>query len=166
MLNRFKNLNADNQAGFLLGLSETVIDLLSHSSGYEEAKEALMICWEWLVYKQKPGDEIYYLLDDGTEFSGLFIHMQMDEENSQEAVWNCIVDAVAYTDWQAYLHQKEKYLPSPIENVDGDLVQHFLDNFYEIKSTNKELVEKFIMYCEKVERVDKESLMKYLKSFL
>ncbi|MFJ8526921.1 Imm6 family immunity protein [Bacillus sp. NPDC094106] len=166
MLNRFKNLNADKQAGFLLGLSEIVIDVLSHSSGYEEAKETMIICWEWREYKQKSGDKIYYLLDDGTEFSGLFIRMEMDKGNLQEAVWNCIVDAVAYTDWQAYLHQKEKYLPSPIENVDEDLVQHFLDNFHEIKSINKELVEKFILYCEKIERVDKESTMKYLKSFL
>ncbi|MEH7460075.1 MULTISPECIES: hypothetical protein [Bacillus] len=42
MLNRFKNLSADKQAGFLLGLSEIVIDVLSHSSGYEEAKEAMI----------------------------------------------------------------------------------------------------------------------------
>ncbi|MFX3617472.1 MAG: Imm6 family immunity protein [Sporolactobacillus sp.] len=63
-------LQPDTQVAFLLGLSETIVDELSTSSDYENVTHALKVRWEWLEKKQYSGDEIYYLLDDGTESTG------------------------------------------------------------------------------------------------
>ncbi|MDM5155435.1 Imm6 family immunity protein [Bacillus sp. DX1.1] len=162
MLVTFKSLESNAQVAFLLGVSETIVELLSTSLEYEDVTNALKVCWEWLENKRYSGDEIYYLLDDGTEFSGLFMQMQNENDPLWELVWSCIVDAVSFTDWKAYQYRGEKYLPAPIENVDEDLVQQFLDSFYRIKDTNKDMATNYISYLTTSDTLKKEDIMHFL----
>ncbi|MEI3614141.1 Imm6 family immunity protein [Pseudogracilibacillus sp. SO30301A] len=148
MLDTIEKLESDRQVAFLLGLSETVVDLLISSPAYKDINSAMKACWEWLENKRYSGDEIYYLLDDGTEFTGLFMQMQDEKEPFKELVWGCIVDAISFTTWRAYQFEKEEYLPAPIENVDESILQQFLDGFYGTKQINKVLVKEFINYLK------------------
>lgn len=48
MLDTFERLESDRQVAFLLGLSETVVDLLISSSAYRDINSTMKVCWEWL----------------------------------------------------------------------------------------------------------------------
>ncbi|MGG2016514.1 Imm6 family immunity protein [Bacillus sp. S10(2024)] len=167
MLDTFENLGSDRQVAFLLGLSGTVVNLLTSSSAYKDINNAMKTCWEWLENKRYLGDEIYYLLDDGTEFTGLFMQMQDESNPLKELVWGCIVDAISFTTWRAYQFDNEEYLPAPIENVDGSILQQFLDGFYEIKLINKVVAKEFINYLEDSNTsLKKDDIMHFLKELL
>ncbi|WP_181294619.1 Imm6 family immunity protein [Heyndrickxia sporothermodurans] len=164
MLDTIEKLESDRQVAFLLGLSETIVDLLISSSAYKDIKSAMKVCWEWLENRGYSGDGIYYLLDDGTEYTGLFMQMQDEKEPLKELVWGCIVDAISFTNWRAYQFDKEEYLPAPIENVDESILQQFLDGFYEIKQINKVVVKEFINYLKDSNTsLKKDDIMNFIK---
>lgn len=164
MLDIFEKLESDRQVAFMLGLSETVVDLLISSSAYKDIDNAIKACWEWIENKQYSGDEIYCLLDDGTEFTGLFMQMQDENEPLKELVWGCIVDAISFTNWRAYQFDNEEYLPAPIENVDESILQQFLEGFYEIKQINKFVVKEFMNYLKDSNTsLKKDDIMNFLK---
>ncbi|WP_179090449.1 Imm6 family immunity protein [Paenibacillus sp. FSL R7-0337] len=146
---------------FYLGLSEFIVQSFSDNNFFEDARNALDICWRWLETKIPAGDEIYALLDDGTEFGGLFIKMQMDEHEENEARWDCIVDAVSFVNKQAYILEGARYLPAPIENVDEDLIIHFLDRFHSINPENKNIVADFFGYILNTDIYTKEDMVTY-----
>ncbi|MEK4670625.1 Imm6 family immunity protein [Paenibacillus alvei] len=148
MLKKFKRLNQDKQVLFLLGLSETVVDILSTSPNFEAVNNTLKICWEWLQNNEHSADEIYNLLDDGAEETGLFMLMQDETEELKELAFGCIVDAVSYTNWIAFKIGDQEYLPAPIENVDESLVEHFLEGFYQITQVNRFIAERLMTILE------------------
>ncbi|MEY8742415.1 Imm6 family immunity protein [Bacillales bacterium AN1005] len=150
MLNKFEKLNTDKQVLFLLGLSETIVDELSTSPNFEAVKHALKICWEWLQNKEHSADEIYNLLDDGTEETGLFMLMQDETEELKELAFGCIVDAVSYTNWIAFQSEGQEYLPAPIENVDESLVEQFLEGFYQTTQANRFIAERLMSILEQI----------------
>lgn len=164
MLNTFKFLESDKQVAFFLGISETIVNLLVASSDFKDVTNALNVCWQWLEDKRYSGDEIYALLDDGTEFTGLYMQMQDEKDHLRELAWGCIVDAISFTTWKAYQYSDEKFLPAPIENVDEDLVYQFLEGFYMIKDTNKALANNLINYLENNMRINKEDIMHFLNN--
>ncbi|SFB99432.1 Immunity protein Imm6 [Bacillus sp. OV322] len=164
MIDIFEKLESDRQVAFLLGLSETVVDLLISSSAYKDINSALKVCWEWLENKRYSGDEIYYLLDDGTEFTGLFMQMQDENDPLKELVWGCIVDAISFSNWRAYQFDNEEYLPAPIENVDESILQQFLDGFYDIKLINKIVAKEFMNYLmDSNNSLKKDDIINFLK---
>ncbi|WP_419883533.1 Imm6 family immunity protein [Peribacillus sp. B-H-3] len=164
MIDIFEKLESDRQVAFLLGLSETVVDLLISSSAYKDINSAMKVCWEWLENKRYSGDEIYYLLDDGTEFTGLFMQMQDENDPLKELVWGCIVDAISFTNWRAYQFDNEEYLPAPIENVDESILQQFLDGFYDIKLINKIVAKEFMNYLmDSNNSLKKDDIINFLK---
>jgi len=148
MLHTFETLELNKQAAFLLGLSETVVDLLMSSSVYNHINDAMKVCWEWVENKQHSGDDIYELLDDGTEFTGLFMEMQDEKEPLKNLVWGCVVDAISFTSWKAYQFDHVEYLPAPIENIDESILPQFLSSFYGIKERNKIVVKEFTYYLK------------------
>lgn len=160
-MKEWESIEKTKQVAFYLGLSESIISLLSKSEFYEDARKALNLCWEWFETKQISGDEIYTLLDDGTEDNGLFIQMQMDEDEENTSIWECIVAAVSFVDKQAYESENELYLPSPIENVDDSLLSHFLENYSLINMTNKIEVEEFFNYLRSLEIYNKNDVMSF-----
>lgn len=159
MLDTFKDLDTDKQVAFLLGLSEMIANVLSTSPNYKDVTHALDVCWKWFETKQISGDDIYSLLDDGTEINGLFLQMQDETDDEMELVWGCIVDAVSFTNWRAYQFEGEEYLPAPIENVDEDLAQQFLDGFYQINEMNESFAEGFISVLKEIEIGKREDII-------
>lgn len=59
---------------FMLTFSEAIAHQLS-SPYNSHIRTALDACWSFWENRDKSGDEIYALLDDGTDFGGLFIYM-------------------------------------------------------------------------------------------
>lgn len=160
-MNNWSILPIDKKIIFYLGLSEFIVQSLSDNNFFEDARNTLDICWKWFESKIPTGDEIYTLLDDGTEFGGLFIQMQMDENEENEAKWDCIVDAVSFVNKQAYILEGARYLPAPIENVDDKLIIHFLDRFHSINSENKNIAEDFFGYIMNTDINTKEDMVSY-----
>ena len=56
-------LNKDARIVFLLLLTQLIQDKLADSEGYEIALEALQHCWDWVLYKNIKGFDLYYLVD-------------------------------------------------------------------------------------------------------
>lgn len=146
MISKFKELNTDKQVMFLLLLSDGVSNILTTSANYGAVKTALKACWEWAEYKRYPADDIYNLLDDGTEETGLFMLMQDETDETKELAFGCIVDAVSYTNWKSFQNEDQEYLPAPIENVDENILEQFLDGLYQITDSYKTITEGLINF--------------------
>lgn len=61
------------------------------------------------------------------EPDGITIFAESTENISEQAVWNCITDAVAFTSRKAYEYENSEYYPEPIELVDDELILHFME---------------------------------------
>ena len=77
------------------------------------------------------GKELYSLLDAGTDFKGIFIYMQLDENEANILSWDNLSYAIGATAKEAYLLDNQQ-LPSPLENIDSSLVDLFIGNLKEI----------------------------------
>ena len=97
-----------------------------------QIRASLDDCWSFLENKNKTGKELYTLLDDGTDFNGIFIYMQLDEDETNVPSWDNISYAVGSTAKEAYLFDNQKQLPSPLENIDSNLIELFIENLKEI----------------------------------
>ena len=119
-----------NQLYLMLVYSEAI---LSHmETEYKpQIRVALDACWIFLENKNKTGKELYSLLDDGTDFKGIFIYMQLDENEANIPSWDNISYAIGATAKEAYLLDNQQ-LPSPLENIDSSLVDLFIENLKEI----------------------------------
>lgn len=118
---------------FMLTFSEAISHQLS-SPYNSHIRTALDACWSFWEKRDKSGDELYALLDDGTDFGGLFIYMQLDDNESHVASWDNISYAIATTAKEAYSYENKKELPSPLENIDDSLIEIFIENLKEINS--------------------------------
>ncbi|MBC1982663.1 Imm6 family immunity protein [Listeria booriae] len=159
---KIETMSIDQQVAFYLGLSENIIPLLKESEYFEDARKAIDLCWEWLEDKEVTGDEIYYTLDDGTEFAGLFMQMQMDEVPENEDKWECIVSAVSFVDKQAYIQNKEPYLPAPIENIDDTLLQYFLDCYNNVMVDGEERIKSFYEFVVSKDGPSKSDILSFI----
>ncbi|MFC7440492.1 Imm6 family immunity protein [Laceyella putida] len=168
MLTKFNELASDAQVAFLLAPSDKIVNIISASTGYEKAVEALKECWNWVETKNVSGDKLYEFLDTIDE-TGLFVLMQLEEDERKLMVWNCVVTAISFTTWKAYKFNGEKYLPAPIEEVDEDLIEYFIDNFNAINAKNKDTLDKLLEYLlanhpkNSQESIDKEKVLSIIK---
>lgn len=108
----FKNLNDDKKTAFFLALAMKTVSLLNNDLQKTIAENALDFCWKWLECKVPDGDFLYGLLVD--EQNGITIFAENTENISEQAVWNCITDAVAFTSRKAYEYENSEYYPEPI----------------------------------------------------
>lgn len=120
-----------NQLYLMLVYSEAI---LSHmETEYKpQIRVALGACWSFLENKNKTGKELYSLLDDGTDFKGIFIYMQLDENEANLPSWDNLSYSIGATAREAYLLENQQQLPSPLENIDSSLVDLFIENLKEI----------------------------------
>ena len=135
---------------FMLTFSEVIAHQLS-SPYNSHIRTALDACWSFWEKRDKSGDELYALLDDGTDFGGLFIYMQLDDNESHVASWDNISYAIATTAKEAYLYENKKELPSPLENIDDSLIEIFIENLKEINSNfydHVQDVKDFLVCCQ------------------
>ena len=119
-----------NQLYLMLVYSEAI---LSHmETEYKpQIRVALDACWSFMENKNKTGKELYSLLDAGTDFKGIFIYMQLDENEANLLSWDNLSYAIGATAKEAYLLDNQQ-LPSPLENIDLSLVDLFITNLKEI----------------------------------
>ena len=89
---------------FMLTFSEAIAHQLS-SPYNSHIRTALDACWSFWEKRDKSGDELYALLDDGTDFGGLFIYMQLDDNESHVASWDNMTYAIATIAKVAYLKE-------------------------------------------------------------
>lgn len=95
-------------------------------------RTALDVCWSFLENRDKKGEEIYRLLDDGTDFGGIFIYMQLVENEANTLLWDNISYAIGVTAKEAFEFENKKELPSPLENIEPELLDVFINNLKEI----------------------------------
>ena len=116
---------------FMLTFSEAIAHQLS-SPYNSHIRTGLDACWSFWENRDKSGDDLYDLLDDGTDFGGLFIYMQLDDNEAHVASWDNISYAIATTAKEAYSYENKKEIPSPLENIDDSLIEIFIENLKEI----------------------------------
>lgn len=126
-------MNQKNKAVVMLAYSEILY--LSIQTPYKkEIREALDICWQWIETENVSGEDIYFHLDDGTDFGGIYILMQMDEKDENIIIWDDLSYALSYTDYLAYKKDGQMAVPAPIENVDDSIYDLFISNLENIDS--------------------------------
>lgn len=119
-----------NQLYLMLVYSEAI--LIHMETEYKpQIRVALDACWSFVENKNKTGKELYSLLDAGTDFKGIFIYMQLDENEANLLSWDNLSYAIAATAKEAYLLDNQQ-LPSPLGNIDSSLLDLFIDNLKEI----------------------------------
>ena len=147
---------------FMLTFSEAIAHQLS-SPYNSHIRTALDACWSFWEKRDKSGDELYALLDDGTDFGGLFIYMQLDDNESHVASWDNISYAIATTAKEAYSYENKKELPSPLENIDDSLIEIFIENLKEINSNFYEHVQDVKDFLVSCQLPSKEEALKELE---
>ena len=119
-----------NQLYLMLVYSEAILSYMK--TEYKlQIRVALDACWSFVENKNKTGKELYSLLDDGTDFKGIFIYMQLDENEDDIPSWDNLSYAIGATAREAYLLDNQQ-LPSPLENIDSSLIDLFIANLKEI----------------------------------
>ena len=58
--------------------------------------------------------------------------MQLDDNEENVPLWDNISYAIATTAKEAYSFEKNKELPSPLENIDDSLIEIFIENLKEM----------------------------------
>ncbi|PFB06684.1 hypothetical protein CN383_01540 [Priestia megaterium] len=165
-MNRFNNLSKDAKVVYLLSLSNLIINKISESKGFEVAVESLEKAWEWLKLKDFDADSLYVYLENIDE-TDIMTYMQLADDKDNEKVWICIGNALAYTIWEAYQYEKEKYLPQTIESVDYQTVESFITNFEKVYENNS-ISDKLLHFLEEnyPKNADKRVDLISIKTFI
>ncbi len=146
----------------MLTFSEAIAHQLSSPYNFH-IRIALDACWSFLEKRDKNGDELYALLDDSTDFGGLFIFMQLDDNESHVASWDNMTYAIATTTKAAYSFANKKEIPSPLENIDDSLIEIFIENLKEINSNFYEHVQDVKDFLARDQLPSKEEALKELE---
>ena len=146
----------------MLTFSEAIAHQLSSPYNFH-IRIALDACWSFLEKRDKNGDELYALLDDSTDFGGLFIFMQLDDNESHVASWDNMTYAIATTAKAAYSFANKKEIPSPLENIDDSLIEIFIENLKEINSNFYEHVQDVKDFLARGQLPSKEEALKELE---
>ena len=128
IMNDFISLSDDKKTSFLLELSMKTVSLLHKAEHKIIAEKAIGYCREWLYNGSPDGDFLYELLVN--EQDGITMFAENTEDVSEQAVWNCIIDAVAFTSRKAYESENVKWYPEPIELVSDELLYHFTECYH------------------------------------
>ena len=146
----------------MLTFSEAIAHQFSSPYNFH-IRIALDACWSFLEKRDKNGDELYALLDDSTDFGGLFIFMQLDDNESHVASWDNMTYAIATTAKAAYSFANKKEIPSPLENIDDSLIEIFIENLKEINSNFYEHVQDVKDFLARDQLPSKEEALKELE---
>ena len=125
-------------------------------------RTALDACWSFLENRDKRGEELYRLLDDGTDFSGIFIYMQLDENEANGLLWDNISYVIGVTAKEAFEFENKKELPSPLENIELGLLDAFIGNLKEISMNLYHHVEAVKRFINRNPYSSRESALKEL----
>ena len=139
---------------------------MQESQFYNKIEELLEVCWKWVENHEVSADYLYSLLDDGTEFGGAFIYMQVDEPK-YESKWNCIFEAGASIASLAYKLEGKKYIPSLLEAIDSAQQEEFFsEQLKNILGSKIQLLDDFKNYLLDDNEKNKEKILKKLSDIL
>ncbi|MCI4128805.1 Imm6 family immunity protein [Bacillus haynesii] len=125
------NLQNEVKVGFVLTVAERVFSVISKDDErYPEGRETLDKCWLWVESHAVTGDDLYELIDNA-DFTGISEFAEEEEDLNIARLWSLLVDAVAYTSWEAYKKEKVKYLPQALESINNDSITIFLNSAVE-----------------------------------
>lgn len=108
-----------HDALFKLGIATWLSKSMQESQFYKQIEVLIEVCWKWVENHGVSADDLYSLLDDGTEFGGAFIYMQVDD-SKYESRWNCIFEAGASIASLAYEFDGKKDRPALLEEIDAE----------------------------------------------
>ena len=155
-----------HNALFKLGIATWLSKSMQESQFYKQIEELIDVCWKWVENHKVSADELYSLLDDGTEFGGAFIYMQVDD-SKYESRWNCIFEAGASIASLAYKFEGKKYIPALLEEIDSAQQEEFFSEQLENILGNKiQLLDDFKNYLSVGDEKNKEEILGKLSEIL
>ena len=155
-----------HNALFKLGIATWLSKSMQESQFYNKIEELLEVCWKWVENHEVSADYLYSLLDDGTDFGGAFIYMQVDEPK-YESKWNCIFEAGAYIVSLAYKLEGKKYIPALLEESDSAQQEEFFSEQLEnILGSKIQHLDDFKNYLLDDNEKNKEKILKKLSDIL
>ena len=155
-----------HDALFKLGIATWLSKSMQESQFYNKIEELLEVCWKWVENHEVSADDLYSLLDDGTEFGGTFIYMQVDD-SKYESRWNCIFEAGASIASLAYEFEGKKYIPALLEEIDLAQQEEFFSEQLENILGNKiQLLDNFKNYLSVGDEKNKEEILGKLSEIL
>ncbi len=89
--------------------------------------------------------------------------MQLDENEANIPSWDNISYAIGATAKEAYSFENKAALPSPLENIDGSLIEIFIENLKEINGNFYNHVQNVKDFLACVKSPSKEEAINELK---
>ena len=155
-----------HDALFKLGIATWLSKSMQESQFYKQIEVLIEVCWKWVENHEVSADDLYSLLDDGTEFGGTFIYMQVDD-SKYESRWNCIFEAGASIASLAYEFEGKKYIPALLEEIDLAQQEEFFSEQLENILGNKiQLLDNFKNYLSVGDEKNKEEILGKLSEIL
>lgn len=107
----------------MLRMASETVCLLSREQDRLAAEHVLALCRQWIRDRSVSGCALLDLLDN--EENGITLKEEAAANETEIAVWNCIIDAAAYTARLAYDAENCRILPEPLELADASILPHF-----------------------------------------
>lgn len=148
-----------------LGIATWLSKSMQESQFYKQIEELLEVCWKWVDNHEVSANDLYSLLDDGTEFGGAFIYMQEDDPK-YESRWNCIFEAGASIASLAYEFEGEKDRPALLEEIDAEQEEFFSEQLENIFGNKTQLLDNFKNYLSIQNVKSKEKILEKLSEML
>ena len=124
-------MNTTENARRMLDTAAETVHLLTQEKDRAVAERVISRCRQWLAEQTVSGAELLDLLDNETD--GITYKEEAAADPTERAVWNCIVDAAAYTARLAYEAEQCRFLPEPLEMADASVLPHFEACYRECK---------------------------------
>lgn len=134
-----------HNALFKLGIATWLSKSMQESQFYKQIEVLIEVCWKWLENHEMSADDLYSLLDDGTEFGGAFVYMQEDDPK-YESRWNCIIEAGASIASLAYECEGKDYKPTLLEEIDAEQEEFFNEQLQTIIGNQVQSLDHFKNY--------------------
>lgn len=154
-----------HNALFKLGIATWLSKSMQESQFYKQIEKLLDVCWKWLENHEVPADDLYSLLDDGTEFGGAFVYMQEDDPKF-EARWNCILEAGASIASLAYECEGKDYKPALLEEIDAEQEEFFNEQLRTIIGNQIQSLDGYKTYLSVDKEKNKEKIIEKLSEIL
>ena len=124
----FKRAFVREKVCFVLCIAERVVDILqSDVKGYEIAKEALDLSWQWEEGVDVSGDKLAEFVDSSTEKDLGEREIYYDEGDIKIPALIVVTLGVGYVARYAYEMRNETDMPEPIWEITDDSISDIID---------------------------------------
>ena len=166
-MNLNPELSKEQQVVLFLVLAEKVKTFFSNDYYINAADNVLKKCWEWLETKKISEIQLYKLIDS-LEDDDIVSMQEMDTDENDIDIWDCIIYAVSFTCRSAYEFNGKYYFPQPIEIVDFGYYQESKIVYERLTLGSEKMLDKierdFLDYKNDLEIVLRKTMFeKYLK---